>query len=102
LYGCGLLREEIVTPDLAHYTALKLKLIIHGKRSKSRTGYLTPETAYALNTWLDRRGLGPGALFLPIRKNDAITHSRTGPGGLRVPAWLTAQTDCPCHLRYYR
>jgi site-specific recombinase XerD len=91
LYGYGLRREEIVKLDLSHYTALELKLIIHGKRSKSRTGYLTPETAYALNTWLDMRGMGPGALFLPIRKNDAITHSRKSRGGQRIPARLTAQ-----------
>jgi len=91
LYGCGLRREEIVKLDLSHYATLDLKLTIHGKRSKNRTGYLTLETAYALNTWLDIRGFDPGALFLPIRKNDAITHSRKSSGGQRIPARLTPQ-----------
>jgi len=76
MYGVGLRREEVTTLDLADYESGTGKLVIRGKRSKERTGYLVGGAVDAMADWLVHRGENAGPLFLAINKGGKIQHSR--------------------------
>lgn len=76
MYGVGLRREEVTTLDLADCDPGTGKLIIRGKRSKERTGYLVGGAVDAMVDWLVYRGENVGPLFLPINKGGKIQLGR--------------------------
>ena len=76
MYGVGLRREEVTTLDLADYDPGTSKLVIRGKRSKERTGYLVGGAVDAMADWLVYRGESAGPLFLAINKGGKIQHGR--------------------------
>ena len=78
-YMAGLRREELAGLDLADYDTETGKLIIRGKGSKERTGYLINGASRALADWLALRGSEPGALFQPINKGGRILAHRMVP-----------------------
>ena len=76
MYGVGLRREEVTTLALADYDPGSGKLVIRGKRSKERTGYLVGGAVDALADWLVHRGENAGPLFLAINKGGKIQYGR--------------------------
>ena len=76
MYGVGLRREEVTILDLTDYDPGTGKLVIHGKRSKERTGYLVSGAVEAMADWLAYRGENVGPLFLAINKGGKIQYSR--------------------------
>ena len=64
-YVAGLRREELAGLDLADYDPESGKLIIRGKGSKERTGYLANGAGRALADWLALRGNQEGDNFSP-------------------------------------
>jgi site-specific recombinase XerD len=52
MYAAGLRREEVVNLDVESYTQETGRLVIFGKRSKERIGYLTNGAADAMADWL--------------------------------------------------
>jgi integrase len=82
LYSVGLRRDEAVRINLADYAPDTGRLVIHGKRGKQRTAYLTGGAELAMGDWLAVRGAEPGPLFLPIRKNGQLENRRITAGAL--------------------
>ena len=76
MYGVGLRREEVTTLALDDYDPGSGKLVIRGKRSKERTGYLVGGAVDALADWLVHRGENAGPLFLAINKGGKIQYGR--------------------------
>ncbi len=60
MYGVGLRREEVTTLDLADYDPGTGKLVIRGKRSKERNGYLVGGAVDAMADWLVHRDENAG------------------------------------------
>jgi site-specific recombinase XerD len=77
MYAGGLRREEVITLTTGDYTPESGKLVIHGKGSKERTAYLTNGALYAMQDWLNIRGVDPGALFYAINKGGRIITDKT-------------------------
>ncbi len=75
----GLRRAEVCALDLADYSPADGLLVIHGKRNKERTAYVTNGAKDALDDWLTVRGNEPGALFCPINKGGVIIMRRMYP-----------------------
>ena len=76
LYAAGLRRDEVVrlgTSDLDPETGM---LVIHGKRNKQRTAYVTNGAADALNDWIAIRGSKAGALFVEVNKGGKVLLER--------------------------
>jgi site-specific recombinase XerD len=78
-YIAGLRREELAGLDLADYDPETGKLIIRGKGSKERTGYVANGAGRALADWLTLRGKQEGALFQPVNKGGHIQPQRMTP-----------------------
>jgi integrase len=73
LYIGGVRRTELVSLDLADYTADPPTLRVrHGKGDKERLVPLTATAGAALAAWLARRGDHPGKLFLPVSQVGAV------------------------------
>jgi site-specific recombinase XerD len=100
MYTAGLRRDEVVklnVPDLDPETGL---LLIHGKRTKQRTAYMTNGTAAALNDWIAVRGPQAGALFVEVNKGGKVLIERESMivkpcrkvGGVDVPNKKAGQT----------
>ena len=68
----GLRRAEIAGLELRHYDAARRTLTVTGKRNKTRIVPIAPGLAAALDDWLRLRGMAPGALFAPVRKDGLI------------------------------
>jgi len=76
MYAAGLRRDEVVRlslPDLDRGTGM---LVIHGKRNKQRTAYITNGAATALTDWIAIRGPKAGALFVEVNKGGKILIQR--------------------------
>lgn len=77
MYGAGLRRDEIAKLSLDDFDnqtgALK---VLHGKRNKQRTAYLTNGALAAMNDWLVVRGNEPGPLYIPINKGGKLINRR--------------------------
>jgi site-specific recombinase XerD len=76
LFGAGLRREEITTLNLADYHPEEALLVIRGKRSKERAGYLGNGALAALANWLDIRGKDAGPLFVSVKRGGILQHGR--------------------------
>lgn len=70
MYSCGLRREEVV--NIEYYDPETGKLIVHGKRNKDRTVYLTNGAQRALADWLNIRRKEVGKIFWPINKSGKL------------------------------
>ena len=75
-YAVGLRREEIVNLDVADYDAQNGRLVVRGKRNKTRAVYVVNGAASALDDWLVVRGAAPGPLFFPVDQWETITARR--------------------------
>ena len=71
LYGCGLRRSEAVAVQLADYDAGAVT-IRHGKGDKERVVYCQPAGQAAVDAWIARRGVWPGALLCPLVKGGHV------------------------------
>jgi integrase len=76
MYGVGLRREEVTALDRADFEPDTGRLVIRGKRTKERSGYLVDGAADAMADWLEARGDEPGPLFLAVNKGGKIQHDR--------------------------
>ncbi|HUE98879.1 MAG TPA: tyrosine-type recombinase/integrase [Anaerolineales bacterium] len=75
MYAAGLRRDEVVrldVPDLDPETGM---LVIHGKRNKERTPFITNGALEALNDWLAIRGESGSSLFVTINKGGKLDSS---------------------------
>ena len=72
LYAGGLRRAEVVALDLASYDPETGRLVVHGKRNKERTAYLTNGAARAMADWLVIRGREYEPLFCAINKGGRL------------------------------
>ena len=83
LYGAGLRRAEAVAVDLADYQAADGALTVRSaKGGRQRRVFLTGGAQAAVDAWLAIRGVDPGPLLCPVRKNDAVTIRRMTPDAL--------------------
>lgn len=100
MYAAGLRRDEVVrlgVSDLDPETSL---LVIHGKRNKQRTAYITNGASDAINDWLAIRGTEPGSLFVEVNKGGRVLIERQEMkvkpfkkiGGVEVPNKKAGQT----------
>jgi integrase/recombinase XerD len=80
LYGLGLRRSELTSLDKGDYKPEEGRILIRGKGSKPRFGFVGEETGELLERWLRLRGISAGPLFLPITK-----------GGHLIPTRLTTE-----------
>ena len=76
LRACGLRRAEICALELADYTPADGLLVVHGKRHKDRTAYVTNGAFDALADWLIVRGNEAGALFCPVKQSGEVVIRR--------------------------
>jgi len=76
MYGTGLRREDVIALDLADFEQDSGRLVIRGKRTKERSGYLVAGATDAMSDWLEARGDEPGPLFLAINKGGKVQHGR--------------------------
>lgn len=76
MFGAGLRRAEIVRLDLADIEQGTGRLVIHGKRSKERSAFLTNGAALAVADWLELRGEEPGPLFWAVLKSGRLVNRR--------------------------
>ena len=76
LYGCGLRRGELARLDVEDFDPEGCSIVVHGKRNKQRTVYLSGGGCQYLQAWLGHRGDDPGPLFCPIDQKGAIRISR--------------------------
>ncbi len=84
LYGSGLRRSEIVALDLADYAPETDALTVRsGKGHKARICYTAEGSQAKLQAWLAARGLTPGPLFCPVRKDGAVQLRRMSPDAVR-------------------
>ncbi|MCP5059539.1 MAG: tyrosine-type recombinase/integrase [bacterium] len=74
LFGCGLRRFEAIGLELEDIDRQPhgWTLTVVGKRNKERTVGVPIGAAAFVRDWLDIRGLEPGPLFFPIRKNGFV------------------------------
>ena len=72
-YGCGLRRSEAVALLLDDYDHGKVT-VRSGKGRKERIVYCPVGGREAINAWIARRGLAPGALLNPVNKAGHIQH----------------------------
>jgi site-specific recombinase XerD len=75
-YVCGLRRGELARLDLDDFDTEDGSILVHGKRGKQRTVYLTDSGCEHVEVWLRHRGNAPGPLFCPIRQNGEIPLTR--------------------------
>jgi site-specific recombinase XerD len=68
MYTTGMRREEVTSLTVDDYDPETGMLVIRGKRSKERTGYMVNAAKDALDKWLSVRGTTPGALFVRVNK----------------------------------
>ena len=73
LYGCGLRRSEVVALELTDYAAGAVT-VRSGKGRKDRIVYAPTGGREAVDAWLARRGIWPGALLAPVAKGGKIQH----------------------------
>lgn len=76
LYGGGLRRAESVAVDLDDWDEVEGKLLVHGKRRKDRTVYLSATSMQAVSDWLDLRGREAGPMFMPVLKSGRLDPQR--------------------------
>lgn len=72
----GLRRAEVVTLDLDDFEPESGRLVVRGKRRKTRAIYLEQGARQAVMDWLQVRGDLPGPLFLPVNKAGVIGDHR--------------------------
>ncbi len=84
LYGSGLRRSEVVALDLADYDSETDALTVRaGKGRKARLCYTAEGSQAKLAAWLGMRGMAPGPLFCPVRKNGVVQLRRMSADALR-------------------
>jgi site-specific recombinase XerD len=77
LYGLGLRRAEAVALDIEDYQPKAGTVRVrHGKGNKERRLYTNGSITDALNTWLNRRGMGSGPLLTAIAVHGTILARR--------------------------
>ncbi len=76
LYGCGLRRGELARLDVEDFDLDDCSIVVHGKRNKQRTVYLSSGGCRFVAAWLEHRGGAPGPLFCPIDQTGEIRISR--------------------------
>ena len=83
LYDLGLRRDGVVSLDVGHYdpASPSLDVRLKGKTEPKRKD-LPPETAAAVERWLETRGREPGPLFVRFSIQGAMTKERIAGDGL--------------------
>ncbi|MCP4491287.1 MAG: tyrosine-type recombinase/integrase, partial [Gammaproteobacteria bacterium] len=76
LYGCGLIGGELAGLDIEDFDPDDCSIMVHGKRNKQRTVYLTGRGCGYVEAWLDHRGDDPGPLFCPVDQKGEVRISR--------------------------
>jgi site-specific recombinase XerD len=100
MYAAGLRRDEVVRLSVSDLDPATGMLIIHGRRNKQRTAYITNGAADALNDWIAIRGSQAGALFVEVNKGGKVLIERESMivkpfkkiGGVDVPNKKAGQT----------
>ena len=76
-YGTGMRRAELAGLDVNDLDPEDGSIrILHAKRNKERTVYLSADVVALLEAWLDTRGREAGPAFNPIRQNGEIPVTR--------------------------
>ena len=76
LYGCGLRRGELAGLDVEDFDPEDCSIVVHGKRNKQRTVYLSGGGCQYVAVWLEHRGDATGPLFCPVDQTGGIRISR--------------------------
>ena len=76
LYGCGLRRGELAGLDVEDFDPEDCSIVVHGKRNKQRTVYLSGNGCRYVQGWLEHRGDAAGPLFCPVDQKGVIRISR--------------------------
>ena len=76
LYGCGLRRGELAGLDVEDFDPEDCSIVVHGKRNKQRTVYLSGDGCRYVTGWLEHRDDAAGPLFCPVDQTGAIRISR--------------------------
>jgi integrase/recombinase XerD len=76
MYASGLRRDEVVRLDVSDLDPEAGMLVIHGKRNKQRTAYITNGAADALNDWMAVRGPQAGPLLVEVNKGGKVLIKR--------------------------
>lgn len=100
MYAAGLRRDEVVRLSVSDLEPETGMLVIHGKRNKQRTAYITNGAAAALRDWIAVRGDKAGALFVEVNKGGKVLIDRESMivkpskkvGGVEVPNKKAGQT----------
>ena len=100
MYSAGLRRDEIVRLGVSDLEPETGVLVIHGKRNKQRTAYITNGAAAALRDWIAIRGGNAGVLFVEVNKGGKVLIERESMivkpskkvGGVDVPNKKAGQT----------
>ena len=80
-FSTGARRSEISALDLVDYQAARPSIRIRsGKGGRDRVAFMTLAAAIHVETWLEVRGSGGGALLQPIRSNGRILARRLSAG----------------------
>ena len=72
LAGAGLRRTEAVSLDLEHFFPDDQRVRVRGKGKKERDVPIQKTAVAAITLWANVRGLEPGPLFCPVRKNGTV------------------------------
>ena len=75
-YGCGLRRGELARLDVTDFDPEDGSIVVHGKRRKQRTVYLSEDGCRHVEAWLRDRGEEPGPLFCPVSQAGEVRISR--------------------------
>jgi len=75
-YGCGLRRGELARLEVDDFDLEDGSIVVHGKRGRQRTVYLTEVGCQHVRAWIRRRGNTSGPLFCPVNQKGEVTISR--------------------------
>ena len=108
LYGCGLRRGELAGLDVEDFDPEACSILVHGKRNKQRTVYLSGDGCRYVQAWLEHRGDALGPLFCPVDRKGAIRISRLRGESvayivkrIQMPAASQASGELPGDLRRF-
>lgn len=75
-YGCGLRRGELARLDVEDFDSEERSIVVHGKRRKQRSVYLTAQGCQYVKAWLDHRGDDSGPMFCPVSQTGEVRLTR--------------------------
>lgn len=91
LYVGMLRRFELAKIQMSDYEPETGNLSVTGKRRKTRTVRASASVRDLINAWLEKRGMEPEYLFLPVNKGGKIEYTRTNDEGEIEPSSISDQ-----------